>query len=203
MSDKKKKEKNPRLATVGGQAVIEGVMMRGGDNLAVASRLPDGSIKITKSRWQSIRKKYKILNIPLIRGAVNFVEMMILSYKTLSVSAEALGIDEIEPESKFEKWLDRKLGSKIVGVIMGIASVLGVGIGLLLFMWLPVFLTRILDTAVGGGLGFFKNLIEGVVKILIFVLYLWGVSHMSDIKRVFMYHGAEHKSIFCYEKGCR
>lgn len=201
MSDKKKKEKNPRLATVGGQAVIEGVMMRGGDNLAVASRLPDGSIKITKSRWQSIRKKYKILNIPLIRGAVNFVEMMILSYKTLSVSAEALGIDEIEPESKFEKWLDRKLGSKLVGVIMGIASVLGVGIGLLLFMWLPVFLTRILDTAVGGGLGFFKNLIEGVVKILIFVLYLWGVSHMSDIKRVFMYHGAEHKSIFCYEKG--
>lgn len=201
MSDKKNKEKNPRLATVGGQAVIEGVMMKGRDSFAVANRMPDGSIKIIKKPWKSIRKKHKILNIPILRGVVNFVEMMMLSYKTLSISAEALGIDEIEPESRFEKWLDKHLGSKLVGVIMGIASVLGVGIGLLLFIWLPVFMTRALDTAVGGGLGFFKNLIEGVVKIVIFVLYLWGVSHMSDIKRVFMYHGAEHKSIFCYEKG--
>ncbi|NLB15994.1 MAG: DUF1385 domain-containing protein [Clostridiales bacterium] len=201
MSDKKNKEKNPRLATVGGQAVIEGVMMKGRDSFAVANRMPDCSIKIIKKPWKSVRKKHKILSIPILRGVVNFVEMMMLSYKTLSISAEALGIDDIEPESKFEKWLDKHLGSKLVGVIMGIASVLGVGIGLLLFMWLPVFLTRALDTAAGGGLGLFKNLIEGLVKILIFVLYLWGVSHMSDIKRVFMYHGAEHKSIFCYEKG--
>ena len=166
MSDKKNKEKNPRLATVGGQAVIEGVMMKGRDSFAVANRMPDGSIKIIKKPWKSIRKKHKLLNIPILRGVVNFVEMMMLSYKTLSISAEALGIDDIEPESKFEKWLDKHLGSKLVGVIMGIASVLGVGIGLLLFMWLPVFLTRAVDAAAGGGCGLIKYLIVVLVKIL-------------------------------------
>lgn len=192
---------NPRLATVGGQAVLEGVMMKGRQWFAVASRLENGSIKVHKEQWTSVRKKYKILDIPIVRGAVNFVEMMLLSFRTLSISAEALGIDDIEPETKFEKWLDRHFGDKLMNAVMTVASVLGVALAMFLFMWLPSFLVKTIDTALGGILGPFKALCEGVIKILIFIGYMLAVSRMPDIHRTFMYHGAEHKTIFCYEAG--
>ena len=192
---------NPRLATVGGQAVLEGVMMKGRQWFAVASRLENGSIRVHKEQWTSVRKKYKILDIPIIRGAVNFVEMMILSYKTLSISAEALGIEDIEPETKFEKWIDRHFGDKLMNAVMTVASVLGVVLALFLFMWLPSLITKLLDAALGGALGAFRGLVEGIIKILIFIGYMLAVSKIPDIHRTFMYHGAEHKTIFCYEAG--
>ena len=160
---------NPRLATVGGQAVLEGVMMKGRQWFAVASRLENGSIRVHKEQWTSVRKKYKILDIPIVRGAVNFVEMMILSYKTLSISADALGIDELEPETKFEKWLDRKFGDKLMNAVMTVSSVLGVALALFLFMWLPSFVTKLIDGALGGALGWAKGLCEGIRKILIVI----------------------------------
>jgi len=181
--------------------VLEGVMMKGKDRYAVAVRLEDGSIKMTEDVFVSVRKKHKILDIPVLRGIVNMVEMFVLSYKTLGISADAMGLDNLEPETKFERWLNDKLGKNIVNVIMVIASVLGVALGLFLFTFLPTVSAKGVDLLAGGSLGWVKNLIEGLIKIGIFVAYLALVSLMPDIRRTFEYHGAEHKSIFCYESG--
>lgn len=207
----KEKSKDPlacRLGKVGGQAVIEGVMMKSGDDMAIASRMPDGSIKMTKDKFVSVRKKHKILNIPLLRGVVNFIEMMILSYKTLSISTEALGIDEEEDMSRFEKWLMKKFGKGIMTFIMVVSTILGLLLALFLFTVLPTASTSGIDwllNEISGGKysidGYWVSVIEGLLKVVIFVVYLSLVSLMKDIKRTFQYHGAEHKSVFCYEKG--
>ena len=190
-----------RLNKVGGQAVIEGVMMKAGERTVTTCRKEDKSLVVYDDKFVSIRKKLKFLNIPLLRGFVNFIEMMKLSMKTLSNSADALGIEE--EESRFEKWLKKHLGFGIVAVIMTISVVLAVALALGLFMFLPIFVSGLIDTyAFDGGLGiWWSSAIEGVMKITIFVLYLWGVSLIPDIKRTFMYHGAEHKSIACFESG--
>ena len=198
---KNNSESNPRLGVVGGQAVLEGVMMRHKNRYSVSVRRENGEIVTENREFISVRKKIKILNIPIIRGTVNFIEMMILSYKTLSISAEAYGIDEDEEESKFEKWLRTKFGKSIMDIVMVISTVLGLALGVGIFFFLPIFLTKGVDHIVGGKLGWFKNLVEGIIKVVIFIAYLWGVSFMSEIKRTFEYHGAEHKSIFCYESG--
>lgn len=200
---------NPRLGKVGGQAVLEGVMMRSGDDIAIASRMPDKSIKITKQKFVSVRKKHKALNIPLLRGVINFVEMMILSFKTLDASSVALGLEDEEP-TKFEKWLEKVFGKSIMAVIMVIGSVLGVLLAIGLFFVLPTYcragLSWLIEQATGGGFilsdnAFLVSIVEGLLKIIIFIVYLALISLMSDIKRTFQYHGAEHKSVFCYEKG--
>ncbi len=201
MKNKEKEVKNPRLGTVGGSAVIEGVMMKNRDHYAVSVRLEDGSIRTLVDDCVSVRKKHKILNLPIIRGVVNFVEQMILSYRTLSISADAYGLDEEAEESRFEKWLREKLGASIMDVVMVIATVLGLALGFGLFFFLPILLTKFVDGLAEGSLGWFKNLIEGLIKIAIFLGYLAAVSAMPDIRRTFEYHGAEHKSIFCYESG--
>ena len=198
---KNNSEINPRLGVVGGQAVLEGVMMRHKNRYSVSVRRENGEIVTENREFISVRKKIKILNIPIIRGTVNFIEMMILSYKTLSISAEAYGIDEEEEESKFEKWLRTKFVKSIMDLVMVISTVLGLALGVCIFFFLPIFLTKGVDHIVGGKLGWFKNLVEGIIKVVIFIAYLWGVSFMSEIKRTFEYHGAEHKSIFCYESG--
>lgn len=196
----KNKEINTRLNTVGGQAVLEGVMMKSKERYSVAVRKEDGSVAVRNDTFTSVRKKIKILNIPVIRGAVNFVETMILSFKTLMMSAEAMGLEELE-DSKFEKWLNKHFGKSIMNIIMGLSMVLGLALGLGLFFFLPIFITKTIDNAAGQNLGWFKNAIEGFMKIFIFIAYLWLVSLMKDIRRTFEYHGAEHKSIFCYESG--
>lgn len=198
---KEKKMKNLRLGTVGGEAVLEGVMMKSGDRYAVSVRKEDGSIQTVRDNCVSIRKRVKILNIPVVRGVVNMVETMMLSYKALSISAEAMGINEAEEESRFEKWLREKLGKNIMDIVMGISMVLGVALGVGLFFFLPIWITKGIDAVAGGSLGWLKNVIEGLIKIAIFVGYLWAVSLMKDIRRTFEFHGAEHKSIFCYESG--
>lgn len=191
-----------RIGTVGGQAVLEGVMMKSKDHYAVAVRLENGDISVTENKFESVRKKHKILNIPILRGMINMVETMRLSLKTLSISAEAYGIDEEEEQSKFEKWLEKHLGKSIVNVVMAISSVLGVALGVLLFIYAPVLIGDWLAKLFGCTESrVFKSIIEGFIKYAIFIAYLLLVSRMKDIRRTFEYHGAEHKSIFCYENG--
>ncbi|MBQ4055370.1 MAG: DUF1385 domain-containing protein [Clostridia bacterium] len=199
---KKNKENNQscRLGKVGGAAVLEGVMMNGAGGYAVAVRREDKSISVTRQERTSIRKKYKILNLPIIRGVVGMIESMALSMKALNISAEAFGLEEEEP-SKFEKWLEKKFGKSLIDVVMVIGTVLGVVLALGLFMFLPDLLTGFIDKLTGNRLGWAKNLVSGFFKIAIFVAYLLLVSLMKDIRRTFEYHGAEHKSIFCYEAG--
>ena len=194
-----------RLNKVGGQAVLEGVMMKAGQRTVTTCRKDNGKMVVYDDNFVSIRKKHKILNLPVIRGVVNFIEMMALSMKTLNNSAEALGIEE--EEGKFEKWCKNHLGKSATDVIMIISLILGVGLSLLLFMFLP---TWSADGINWVWVNAFKNspisqtaraVIEGVLKVTIFIIYLLLVSMMKDIKRTFMYHGAEHKTIACFEAG--
>ena len=190
-----------RKTSVGGQALIEGVMMRGPKGMATAVRKPDGEIVTKYHDFTSAGEKYKILKLPLIRGIVAFIESMITGYKVLMYSAEVSGMEELEDAemSKFEKWLTDKLGDKLMNIIMGIASVLGVALAFGIFFVLPNALFRGLNVMTKEALTPFQGAFEGVIKIIIFVVYMLLVSQMKDIKRVFMYHGAEHKSICCYE----
>ena len=189
-----------RLNKVGGQAVLEGVMMKAGAKTVTTCRKEDGTLVVYDSEFHSVRKKHKILNIPILRGVINVVEMLILSVKTLGNSADALGIEE--EDGKCEKWLKKHLGIRLTDLIMVIAVILGLALSVFLFMFLPNFISSLLDKyLLKGSLGVWTAVVEGVVKILIFLAYLWLVSLMKDIKRTFMYHGAEHKSIACFESG--
>ncbi len=192
-------EKNPRLGKVGGQAVIEGVMMRSGEHLAVSVRSGDGSIQTKTSTFVSARQKHKILGFPIIRGVVAFIESLRMSFSTLNDAANLLGLEE--DEGKFEKWLKKKFGKSALDVLMPVAMVIGVALALVLFIFLPSWVASLVSRLVGTDIGLWNSVIEGVLKILIFVGYMVLISLMPDIRRTFEYHGAEHKSIFCYEKG--
>ena len=194
-----------RLNKVGGQAVIEGVMMKAGTKTVTTCRKDDGSLVVYDDEFVSVRKKKPLLNLPIIRGVVNFIEMMSLSMKTLNASADALGIEE--EDDKFTEWCKKHLGARATDVIMVISLILGLGLSLLLFMFLSTWVADGIDWL-------WQNLfhmdpihptviavIEGVLKVAIFITYLLLVSLMKDIKRVFMYHGAEHKTIACFEAG--
>ena len=196
---KQETEKNPRLGKVGGSAVLEGVMMRAGDLCAVTCRREDGSLAVCEKRFTSVRKKHKLLDLPLIRGVVGFVESLILSYSCLAASAEVMGA--VEEETKFEKAFKKKLGVRFFDVLMMGAAILGVGLAIGLFLALPRMIAGWIETLAGVEFGHWKSAIEGGLKILIFIAYLMLVSLMKDIRRTFEYHGAEHKSIACYEAG--
>lgn len=189
--------------SVGGQALIEGVMMQGPKGMATAVRTPDGSILTEYHQVKHLRDKSKIFNIPVFRGIVNFVESMILGYKTLMYSAEVSGMEDIEEAemSKFEKWLTDKLGDKFMDIIMFIATILGFVLAFAIFFYLPVLLFNLINDWADLKLTPWQGTFEGVIKIIIFVLYMYLVSHMKDMRRVFEYHGAEHKTIACYEAG--
>ena len=189
----KKKENNEiscRLNKVGGQAVLEGVMMKAGSRTVTTCRKEDGSLVVFDDTFTSVRKKCKILNLPFIRGIINFIEMLILSFKTLEKSAEAFGIAEEEDKNK-----------KTTGIIMAISLLLSVALALGLFLFLPILIADLADYLLSGRLGAYRAIVEGISKTVIFILYLWLVSLMKDIKRTFMYHGAEHKTIACFEAG--
>lgn len=192
-----------QIASVGGQALIEGVMMQGPKGTATAIRKPDGSIFVEHHSFKHIRDKIKFFGLPVIRGIVNFIESMIMGYKLLMYSAEQSGMEDYDTEdlSKFEQWLQDKFGDKLMGFITGIASILGVVLAFLLFMYFPVLCFNKVNEWTGGILTDWQGIIEGVLKILIFVIYIVLVSKTKEIKRLFMYHGAEHKSIACYEAG--
>ena len=194
-----------RLNKVGGQAVLEGVMMKAGERTVTTCRKEDGSIVVNDAKFVSVRKKHKILNIPILRGVINFVEMMALSFKTLSASADALGIEE--EDGKCEVWLKKHLGIRLTDLIMVISMILGIALSLFLFMFLPTWAANGINrlaVLLGAQSGLNSNLlaaIEGGMKVLIFLVYLILVSLIPDIYRTFQYHGAEHKSIACFESG--
>ncbi|MDD7292277.1 MAG: DUF1385 domain-containing protein [Clostridiaceae bacterium] len=191
--------------SVGGQALIEGIMMQGPKGAAMSVRLPDGTIDTEEKEFRHIRDKVKFLGFPVIRGCVNFVESMIFGYKCLMESAEKSGFEELENSeenlSKLDKWLSEHLSKKVMSVITGVASVLGVLLAFALFFFLPSKITDFFNNLASGALTDFRALIEGVMRMIIFIAYIALVSLMKDIKRTFMYHGAEHKTIFCYEHG--
>ncbi len=193
------------MGKVGGQAVLEGVMMKAGKNTVTTCRKEDGSLVVTNDSFVSVRQKHKILNIPILRGVINFIEMLILSFKTLDNSAKAMGIDEAT-EGKFEKWLKKHFGASVTDFIMVIGLVLGLALSVFLFLLLPIWICAGINYLLTLAFGItmsaaVSSIVEGLIKVGIFVGYLALVSLMSDIKRTFMYHGAEHKSIACFEAG--
>lgn len=199
----KEKKKNEYVA-VGGQALMEGIMMKGPKGMAMSLRLPDGTIETQMKDFVSIRKKFKPFNIPLVRGVVSFVESMISGYKLLMESAEKTALDDMEAEneSKLDKWLSDHFGPKMMAAIGFIAAVLGVGISFLLFMYLPSLLFDLTNKYLAkGSIDMWRAVFEGVIRVIIFIVYMALVARMKEIRRVYMYHGAEHKTIFCFEHG--
>ena len=195
-----KKDKKVTKTSIGGQAVLEGVMMRGRTAMATAVRDAEGKIRMETKRVTPPDKQPWFLRLPIIRGVVNFINSMVGGSKTLMRSAEVYGEEE-EP-SKFEKWLAEKLHVDLMGVVTTIALILGLGLSVLLFVMLPQWVTNGVAALTGiENTSFWYNLIEGLVRICIFVCYILLTSLMKDIKRTYMYHGAEHKTITCFEKG--
>ncbi len=189
-----------RRGKVGGEALIEGVMMRCGTRVNMAVRKENGDITSEHFEYVPLKKRHKFCNIPIIRGVINFVESMVLSFKVLSRSAEMLGIEE--EETKFEKWLQKRFGKSIMAVIMPISIILGIALAIGLFVLAPAAIVRGIEAIFNVALEqWVKGIIEGVIKVALFISYLALVSLAPDIKRTFMYHGSEHKSIFCYEQG--
>ena len=185
-----------KCVSIGGQALIEGIMMKGPQKTVMAVRGKEKEIIVEELNNTSLTQKHKILNLPILRGVINFIEAMIFGYKALMRSAELSGFAELEEETK----LDEKKQGALMNALMIVASVLGVGLALVLFMFLPALLFNLLNGALSGAITGFRALFEGILKILIFLVYIILVSRTPDIKRVFMYHGAEHKTIFCYEQ---
>ncbi len=197
------KEKNKYIA-VGGQALMEGIMMKGPKGTAMSLRLPDGTIETQMKDFVSIRKKIKFFNIPIIRGVVSFIESMIFGYKLLMESAEKTSLDfeEEANESKLDKWISDHFGPKMMAVIGTVSAVLGIGLAFLLFMWLPSFAFDLVnDHLAHGAISGLRAVFEGLIRVVIFVIYMALVARMKEIHRVYMYHGAEHKTIFCFEHG--
>lgn len=200
MADEKKIKINHK-SKIGGQALIEGVMMKGSYKAAMACRLPNGEIDLEVWDEKNGKNAPWYRKVPFIRGIFNFILSMIDGYKCLMKSAEKQ-VDENNPEeemSKFEKWLDDKFGEKIMTAFMIIAVMFSVAIGLFLFMYLPTKTVGFIKPL--HNYNMLKTLLEGIIKIIIFVLYLGLTSLMKDIKRTYQYHGAEHKTIACHESG--
>lgn len=236
-----------KATTIGGQALIEGIMMKGPDKTALAVRLPDHTIDIDYMQEKHLRDRVSFFGWPVIRGVVNFVESMIQGYRALMVSADKSGLTDLEetgdsaekgsvpaadgtasleteenPSDAAAKITEKEAEAKpadkaegkpfagekktaseiLVTVVMVIGSVLGVALAVFLFLYVPALLFDLLNRLIGGVIPqAIRPLFEGILKIMIFVGYIAAISCMKDIRRVFMYHGAEHKTIFCYESG--
>ena len=206
-----------KYTSIGGQALIEGIMMKSPEKTALSVRTKDGSIDTELLETKSIKDKIKIFKLPILRGIVSFVESMIQGYKAMMISAEKSGFTDLEEDEKPKKEetseteeennteseeKSEKKDSLLVSIVMIIGTVLGVALSVVLFMYIPRLVVSGLQMLFGTDLGkLTRSFIEQFIKLSAFVAYVWAVSFMKDIKRVFMYHGAEHKTIFCYEKG--
>ena len=193
-----------KLGSVGGQALIEGIMMRGPKGVALSVRQPDGTINTEKKDFKMWRDKHKILGVPLIRGVVSYIESMVIGYKCMVESAEKSGLDDMEESeepSKFEKFILDHFGDKLFDIVMTVGTVLGIALAIVLFMWMPSVIFDLINNAFDGRIDTLRAIIEGIMRIGIFIGYIAAVSLMKDIRRTFEYHGAEHKTIFCYEAG--
>lgn len=196
-------ENCPKFKTMcGGQALIEGIMMRGPEKEAIVVRKPDGELEVKVEPLKLVKTRHPWLGVPFIRGPINFVDSMVHGVKALMYSAEFYPEDEETPQepSKLDAWLEKHLsGEKAMSVIVTLSVILGLCFSILLFFILPTLITGFLTRWLENRLAL--SLIEGVVRMVIFFIYLILMSQMKDMKRVFRYHGAEHQTIFCYENG--
>lgn len=190
-------ENRLKKGTLGGQAVIEGVMMKGKDSYSVAVRKPDKKIEVKLEDYKSVGDKHKFCRIPFIRGVVNFVESLVVGMKTLTYSSSFYEEDEVE--TKADKLFKDIFKEKAESVIIGFTVLISVVIAVALFMMLPAALAEFIGKWVESRI--WLSVIEGIIRLIIFIIYVLLISQMEDIKRVFMYHGAEHKTINCYEAG--
>ncbi len=203
-----------KYTAIGGQALIEGIMMKSSEKTALAVRTPDGGIDISYLESKGLRERFKILRLPIIRGVAAYIESMSQGYKAMMISADKSGFTDLEEEEEKKK-REEKLKKKgktledekkkdniIISIIMGVGTVLGVALSVVLFMLLPrLFVGGVERLFSVSFSSIVRSGIEQLIKLAVFVLYIWLVAFMKDIRRVFMYHGAEHKTIFCYEKG--
>ncbi len=194
--------KEQHITSIGGQAVMEGVMMRGPYKTAVAVRKPDKEIAL-KVEENGTKTRNKFFKLPVIRGCVNFIDSLIIGMKALMYSAEFVDLEDEEEESKFDKWLEDKFGDKIKDIVIYVAVAISIVLSVGLFMLLPAFITGLIESIPHlefiTGTKAFTSVSEGIIRIVIFLGYMFLVSQMKEIKRVFEYHGAEHKTIACYE----
>lgn len=186
-----------RSSGIGGQAVIEGIMMKNKDRYSVAVRKPDNTIEVVEHEYVSLMEKYAILKLPILRGVASFVESLIIGMKTLTYSASFYE-DEEEP-GKAEKAAGRIFGDKLDSILSGITICISIILAVLIFMVLPYFVSSLFKKYIVSNT--LLAILEGVIRLIIFLLYIFLISRMNDIKRVFMYHGAEHKCINCIEHG--
>ena len=185
--------------SIGGQALIEGILMRGPEKQAIVVRSKEGLVTKVEQR-KLIKDRYPILGWPVIRGSVAFLTSIIQGVKALMFSADYFPDEDLAEPDKLDQWLEKHVpAEKLQTVLIVVSVILSLGLTLLLFMILPTFLAGLVDPYIDSPV--VHNLIEGVVKIAIFMAYLIFCSRQKDIKRVFAYHGAEHKTIFCYEAG--
>lgn len=186
---------------IGGQAVMEGIMMRNGSEYSVAVRKENGEIEVKKETYKGVGSKCKLFRLPFIRGIFSFVDSLVLGMKSLNYSASLFmedGEEEEEP-GRFEKWLQKKFGDKAEKVIMDLTMVISIILAMGIFMVFPTWVSTLMKPLLGNGI--WMALFEGVLRIAIFIAYVGLISLMPDIKRTYMYHGAEHKCINCIEHG--
>ena len=198
----KNKEKKEFRTSIGGQALIEGILMRGPSKQAIVIAAKDGFVtKVEDLKLQ--KRRIPIVGWPFIRGTVNFVSSMVNGVRAIMFSAEQMPEDEDDADaepSKFEKWVEKHIGNeKAEGILVTLSVILGIALSIGLFMLLPTFLAGFISKYVENAI--LRNLIEGALRITIFITYLWLATKMKEMKRMWAYHGAEHKAIFCYEKG--
>lgn len=196
----KQSPNTPFRTTIGGQALIEGILMRGPEKQSIVVRRPDGGLEIKVEALHLIKERHPVLGLPFIRGTVTFLDSMVKGIQALMFSADFCPDEEDVAPSKFEVWLEKRLGSEALqqGMIY-FAAFLGIAFSIGLFILLPALVFGLLQDVIPSF--FVRNLLEGLARIIIFFVYLILCSRQKDIYRVFCYHGAEHKTIFCYEAG--
>ncbi|MVB12673.1 hypothetical protein CAFE_34150 [Caprobacter fermentans] len=197
------REKIKCITSIGGQALIEGIMMRGPKKTVLAVRQPDGEITLEELPAKDPRTRHPLLKLPFLRGVAAFVDSIAVGYRALSRSAEISGMEEVEEgeESKFDKWLNDKFGDQITNIVMTIGTVFGILLAIALFYILPTWLFNLIPGAAGPDFAVWRSPVEGLMRMVILLAYMTAISQMKDIRRLFQYHGAEHKTIFCYESG--
>ncbi|MBO4407148.1 MAG: DUF1385 domain-containing protein [Clostridia bacterium] len=195
-----RKKSDSVKTSIGGQALIEGILMRGPEKVAAAYLKADKTVDVEVEESAMPGKKYKILSLPVLRGVANMIVSLKTGIRYLTASANrAEGVAEEEP-TKFDRWLEKRFSAKTIeNLTVGISLFFGILMPVVLYILLPSFLTSFLRPLIASSL--LLNLIEGAIKMLIFLLFLLLTSRMKDIRRVYSFHGAEHKTIFCYEKG--
>lgn len=196
----KDKNNQPKRVDIGGQAILEGVMMRSPEYIALAVRRKDGSVVLKRDPYISPAQKHKWMGWPFVRGAVSLVTMLVTGMRTLEESAK-MGGEEEEAPSKFELWLAKKLGKGVDKVVMGVAMVLAVVLSVGLFVLLPNAFIKLFPASATGGMLLLKNLATGLLRTAILIGYMAFCRRVPDVMRTFRYHGAEHKTVYCHEAG--